>query len=78
MNVTKDPTPMINNNQSRFQILRNPEKTAKFENNFDTPLVSKHYIKYIVSLIMSVYFTFIIQNTYIHTHIHTKQLLGTL
>eukprot|EP00102_Acyrthosiphon_pisum_P008905 XP_003246262.1 PREDICTED: WD repeat-containing protein 66-like [Acyrthosiphon pisum] len=38
MNITKDKTPMINNNQSRFQIIRNPGKTAKFENNFDTPL----------------------------------------
>jgi len=52
MDLTKDKTPMINNNQSRFQIIRNPGKTAKFENNFDTPLVSKHYINYIVMLIM--------------------------
>jgi len=54
MNATKDKMPMINNNQSRYQIIRNPGKTAKFENNFDTPLVSKHYINYIVTLIMKV------------------------
>lgn len=43
MNVTKDKTPVINKNQSRLQIIRNPGKTAKFENHFDTPLVSKYY-----------------------------------
>lgn len=39
---------MINNNQSRFQILRNPGKTANFENYSDTPLVSKNYINYCI------------------------------
>lgn len=34
---------MTNNNQTRFQILRNPEKSADiFENHIDSPLVSKH------------------------------------
>jgi len=48
MSVTKDKTSMINNNQSRFQILRNPGKTVNFENHSDTPLVSKHYINHCI------------------------------
>lgn len=43
MNVTKDKTAKIHDNQTRFQILRNPGKTSKFENHSDTPLVNKHY-----------------------------------
>jgi hypothetical protein len=35
---------MTNNNQTRFQILKNPEKSADiiFKNSINTPLVSKH------------------------------------